>query len=150
MRVSCNREQAWGIIRSACQRCHMQNYTTGRWIAPLCLTAVFVGASSLDSRAESGGAAGGGGTSAAAGGAPGSPGSGVPGAPRGKSFDGTLKTPDRPGMSQQQRDRAQRLEEKLRQGEAAATTPQTQMSDRLEELHHRSSAGPSGSSQAGR
>lgn len=129
----------------------MQNYSTGRWLALPCLTAVFLLSwFGLEVRAEGGGGAGGGGgTGAVAGSAPGSTGSGGPGMSRGKNFDGTLKTPDKPGLSQQQRDRAQRLEEKLRQGEAAVTTPQTQMSDRLEELHKHSSPGPSGSTNTG-
>jgi len=79
----------------------------------------------------------------------GSTGSGGPGISRGKSLDGTLKTPDNAGISPQQRDRAQRLEERLRQGEAPPPTPQTQMSDRLERLHKNSSPGQSGPSDTG-
>jgi hypothetical protein len=126
------------------------NIHTVRWFAMMSVTAVFALCLTLESQSQGGGGAGGGGgTGAAAGGAPGSAGSGAPGMSRGKNFDGTLKMPDKPGLSQQQRDRAQRLEEKLRQGEGAVTTPQTQMSDRLEELHKHSSPGPSGSSNAG-
>ena len=100
----------------------------------------------VTAQAQGAGGTAGGGTGGATpggrGGASSGSGSGGSGVPRGKNLDGTLKVPVMPGVSPQQRDRAQRLEEKLRQGETSTTTPQTQMSDRLEQLHQHSSPGP--------
>jgi hypothetical protein len=120
-----------------------------RWLAMLGLTALFTLCGNLESHGQSGGGTGGGSGGSDGGGTGGGVGTGggatggSTGSSRGKNFDGTLKTPDKPGLSQQQRDRIQRLEEKLRQGEgeAPATTPQTQMSDRLEKLHKNASPG---------
>ena len=141
-------------LRTEYDEVHMNNIDTVRWFAMLSVTAVFALGLTLESQSQSGGGAGSGsGTGGAAAGGSmgsrGSTGSDGPGTSRGKNFDDTLKTPDKPGMSPQQRDRAQRLEERLRQGEVSATTPQTQMSDRLEQLHKNSPPGQSSPSDTG-
>lgn len=105
-----------------------------------------------------GGAGTGGGGSLGGGGsrAPGSPdagnspGMGRPVVPRGKNPDTPLLNPALPNTQSQQRDRAQRLEQQLRHGEVNPTTPQTEMSDRLDQLYKNSPTGPSAPREGGK
>ena len=93
-----------------------------------------------------GGAAGGSGPGAgsSSAGSPGAgetPGMGRPVVPRGKNPDAPFLNPQLPNTQSQQRDRAQRLEQQLRHGEVNPTTPQTEMSDRLDQLYKNSPTG---------
>lgn len=109
------------------------------------------------------GGSGGSGGGAAAGGGPGA-GSGSSGSsnlgassemgrpivPRGKSPEAPFLNPQIPNVQSQQRDRAQRLEQQLRHGEVNPTTPQTEMSDRLDQFYKNSSTGQSAPREGGR
>jgi hypothetical protein len=75
---------------------------------------------------------------------------GRPVVPRGKNPDAPLLNPQLPNTQSQQRDRAQRLEEQLRHGQVNPTTPQTEMSDRLDQLYKNSPARPGTPEEAGK
>jgi hypothetical protein len=113
--------------------------------APIPVGLAQTGGGSAGSGAGGGSSLGGGGGSSS--GSPGvgggSPGMGRPVVPRGKNPDAPLLNPQIPNSQSQQRDRAQRLEEQLRHGQVNPTTPQTEMSDRLDQLYKNSPTGPS-------
>jgi hypothetical protein len=69
---------------------------------------------------------------------------GKPVVPRSKSPDASQLNPQLPGSPSQQRSREQRLEQQLRQGDINPTTPQTEMSDRLDQLYKNAPPAPSG------
>lgn len=147
----------------------MQPYRTVRWFLILSLSAAGACSWSFpDVLAQSGGGSGGGGGGASGpggGAGPGGPGGasgfgggtgpsggsgmgsgsgmGKPVVPRSKSPDSTQLNPQLPNAQSQQRDRAQRLEQQLRQGGVNPTTPQTEMSDRLDQLYKNSPPGQS-------
>ncbi|WP_447599729.1 hypothetical protein [Nitrospira sp. Nam80] len=100
-----------------------------------------------------GGAAGGsaGGTGPGAGGGSGAGrGTGKAVVPSSKDPDAKSVNPQLPSGQSQQRDRAQRLEQQLRQGPVNAPSPQTEMSDRLDQLYKNPPAGPSGTGESGK
>jgi hypothetical protein len=118
--------------------------------------------SSSDGLAQSGSGGSGGGTGGGSslggattpgGGATGPRGNVRPGrpvVPRSKSPDGTVVNPQTPDVQSMQRDRAQRLEQQLRQGDVTPTTPQTEMSDRLDQLYKNSPRGRSDTREGGK
>lgn len=130
----------------------MQHYRTGRWFLILAfMISCEFGWSVPNILAQSGGGSGGGtgGGSGLGGGAGSGGGSGMgrPVVPRSKSPDAPQLNPQLPNVQSQQRDRAQRLEQQLRQGEVNQTTPQTEMSDRLDQLYKNAPPASSGTTE---
>jgi hypothetical protein len=85
--------------------------------------------------AGGGSGSGGGSSSAGSAGLGGGSETGRPVVPRGKGLDAPSLNPQVPNIQSQQRDRAKRLEQQLRHGEVNPTTPQTEMSDRLDQFY---------------
>lgn len=132
----------------------MQSRQTVQWCLILSLTICASCFSIPTAMAQSGGGSGGGaggGTGAGRGSGSGiSPGTGKAVVPRSKDPGAALVNPQSPPGQLQQRDRAQRLEQELRQGQVNPTTPQTEMSDRLDQLYKNQPAGRSDSHGSGR
>ena len=103
--------------------------------------------------AQSGGGSGGGSTGGigpgGGGGSGAGRGKGRAVAPSNKSPETMPINPQLPSGPSQQRDRAQKLEQQLREGQVNPPTPQTEMSDRLDQLYKNQSGGPPGTTGGG-
>jgi hypothetical protein len=131
----------------------MRTHNIGRWVAILGLATTVAWPfpiSIVQAQGGGGPGAGSSGGSDTGTGSTHSPGGGMKSMPRSKNPEGALRNPEMPGMSSQQRDRGQRLEQQLREGQINPTTPQTEMSDRLEQLHKNQAGGQSGAPESGK